>query len=400
MRKYLLTKGGFETNTKQVAFWEKEKTVMIIGVPKEVMDGETRLALLPKNITALVKEGHKVVVQKGAGEKTGYTDCVFVKAGAQIVDSMEEIYELSEMVVKFKDLQLCEQDLPFKENQIIFGFHHMGEGFHEIDIKTIARFREKKVKALSYELIQNSDGTRPIMKPMSEIAGKMAVLLGGQLLQKSYGGLGISLPSISGVRKAKVLIVGGGFSGYSAAISASGIGANVIIYEADYEKAIYLNKALPNVETKIWDDVDFKNDLYECDLFISAIYYGPGAKPTVTAEMLSHVKKGAVLIDLSCGYGIEGIKTTTISNPYYVRDGLVFCAIENFPAMVPQSSCDSFSAVAFTYIYEIACKGLKRACLDNSALMKSVSIINGKVVHKDISRSNRVEYTELNCEWL
>jgi alanine dehydrogenase len=373
---------------------------MIIGVPKEVMDGETRLALLPKNIPRLVKEGHEVIVQKGAGEKAGFDDNIFLNAGAKLVDTMQEIYDLSEMVVKFKDLQLCEQDMPFKENQIIFGFHHMGEGFHEVDVKTITRFREKKVKALSYELIQKDDGSRPIMKPMSEIAGKMATMLGGQLLQRNHGGLGISLPSISGARKAKVLIVGGGYSGYSAAIASCGLGANVILYELDYEKATNLNKALPNAEIKIWNEEDFKEDLFESDLFISAIYYGPGAKHTVTTDMLSQMKRGAVLIDLACGFGVEGIKSTTISDPYYVKDGLVFCAIENFPAMVPQSSCDSFSAVAFPYIYEIASKGLKKACLDNSALMKSISIINGKVVHQDIASSNNVEYTELNCEWL
>jgi alanine dehydrogenase len=371
---------------------------MIIGVPKEVKDNESRVGLTPKWVRKLTMQGHEVLIQKGLGELAGIEDADYVQWGAEIVPTADDIYIRSGLVVKLKDYMPEERELPFQEGQVIACFFHLGE--NEPDQPMLDKLLASKITGVSFELIQNVDGTRPIIKPMSEIAGRLSVLLGCQYCQLPYG-KGVSLASITGVEKPKIVILGGGNCGLAAADIAEGLHARTIVFESSYPRLEYLRGALKETELLLWDREECGKQIMDADLLINAIYPYPGMEtPLITTEMVASMRKGSVMVDLTgCGI-IETMRYTTIAEPAYIEEGVVHICVDNLPALVPATSCEVFAQSIFPYIEAIANKGIKEACRQNAALARSMSFINGVIVHKDIAETHNMPYVPFGLEML
>lgn len=364
---------------------------MIIGIPKEAKDNETRIGLTPKWVGKLVRKGHTVYIQKGLAKPAGINDEEYIAQGALIVPTVEDIYLSSEMVIKLKDYMPSELTLPFQKGQIIICFFHLGEV--EQDFPFVNKLIESKVTAVSLELIQTANGSRPVIKPMSEIAGRIAVLVACQYSMLPFGGSGISLAGIRGISKPKIVILGGGTCGLAAAETAEGLQTRVVIFESIYERLEYLGNTLKKSEILVWDEDSCIKELLDCDVLINSIYPLPGMKyPLISRDMVSKMKKGSLIIDLVGCNIIETSKYTTISEPTYIKEGVIHIGIDNMPALVPKTSCELFSQSIFPYVEAIANKGIIKACEDNQELTRAISFVNGHLVHKDIADTHNMPY--------
>lgn len=363
---------------------------MIIGIPKESKDLESRVGLTPKWVDKLTKQGHSVFMEKGLGNLARISDSEYEKCGAKVLNTVEEIYEQSEMIVKLKDYVPEERGLPFQEGQIIVCYFHLGE--IEPDQPFLDIMLEKKVNGVSLELIRDKDGGRPTMKPMSEIAGRLAVLSACRYSMLPEGN-GVSLAAMDGLNKPKIVILGGGISGTAAAKVCEGLGARTIVFEALYTRIEYLATVLTKSELLLYDINELKEHIKDCDVLINTIYPVPGMKfPIVTRDMVKTMKKRAVIVDITGCDIIETSRYTTISDPIYEEEGVIHFGVDNLPAMVPQTSCEAFAQTIFPYVEAIANKGIKKACEDNEELAVAVSFVKGKLVHKDIADTHNMPY--------
>lgn len=356
---------------------------MIIGVPKEIKNNENRIALTPAGTAELTKYGHKIVVQSGGGLGSGFTDELYVDAGAEILPDIESVYKVSDMIIKVKEPIDPEYKL-IKKDQIIFTY------FHFASSETLTHTMiESGAVCIAYETVENYDRTLPLLTPMSEVAGRMSVQEGAKYLEKTYGGRGVLLGGVPGVHPAKVLIIGGGVVGTEAAKMAAGLGADVTIMDIDLNRLRYLDDIMPaNVKTMMSNTYNIKEMAPSHDLIIGAVLI-PGAKAPrlLSYDMLETMKPGTVLVDVAVDQGgcFETTKPTTHDNPTFVINDIIHYCVANMPGAVPRTSTIALTNATLPYAIEIANSGWRRACNNSAALKLGLNIVNGKVVYKGVA---------------
>lgn len=364
---------------------------MIIGVPKEIKNNENRVALTPAGVKELKKHGHTVFVQATAGEGSGFTDEQYVEAGATMLPTIEETYAKAEMIMKVKEPIEPEYNL-IKENQLLFTYFH----FASYEPLTHAMVKNKSI-CLAYETVERVDRSLPLLIPMSEVAGRMAVQKGANYLEKPLGGRGILLGGVPGVLPAKVVILGGGIVGTQAAWMAAGMGADVTIMDLSLARLRYLSDVMPaNVRTMMSNEYNILEMIKEADLVIGAVLI-PGAKAPhlITRPMLKIMKKGSVVVDVAVDQGgcIETCKPTTHENPTYVIDDVVHYCVANMPGAVPYTSTLALTNATLPYAIQLANKGWQAACKENNELKLGLNVIQGEIVYKAVAEAFNLPYT-------
>ena len=368
---------------------------MIIGIPKELKDKETRVGLIPKWVQPLVAQGHTVYFQKDLAVPAGISNEEYMAAGAQMLDTMAEVYEKSDMIVKFKDLMPGDLEMPFRKGQLLFTAFHMAEGTAKPE--QVKRLREAGVTCVSYEVTRFQDGSRALTRPMGEIAGRMAPILGTQYIQRQYGGSGVSIVPITGVKRARIVIIGGGHAGLAAAQVAEGLGAEVIVFEKSIARLEYLRTVLHHTDLRYMDKKSFAEEVALADMLINCIYSYPGMEvPVVTREMVRSMRKGSVIVDLEGEGIIETAQYTTISDPYFIEEGIVHVGITNIPALVPAAANETFTRAIYPLIEDTANYGLKEACKKNFVLRSGIIMVDGKITQKEVADSQKEEYVPLD----
>ncbi len=366
---------------------------MIIGVPKEIKNNENRVALTPAGVKELTKQNHKVQVQATAGLGSGFTDEQYKAAGAHILATIEEVYKSSEMIIKVKEPIEKEYSL-IQKNQLLFTYFH----FASYEPLTKAMMACGAV-CLAYETVEKADRSLPLLVPMSEVAGRMAIQEGAKYLEKPMGGRGILLGGVPGVRPAKVLILGGGIVGANAAKMAAGFGADVTIMDVSLPRLRYLDDIMPaNVRTFMSNEYNIRELIGTQDLIVGAVLI-PGAKAPhlITRDMLKEMRPGTVLVDVAVDQGgcIETCKPTTHENPTYEIDGIIHYCVANMPGAVPYTSTLALTNATLPYAIQLANKGWKKACADNTELKKGLNIIEGEIVYRGVADAFGLDYTEV-----
>lgn len=366
---------------------------MIIGVPKEIKTHENRVALLPGGVTKMKRNGHEVLIEKGAGNGSGFPDEKYEEAGAKIIDDVDELWAASEMIMKVKEPIEVEYDR-MREGQIIFTYFHFAASRELTEA-----VQESKAVAIAYETVENEDGTLPLLVPMSEVAGRMASQEGAKYLEKPEGGLGVLLGGIPGVQPANVLVIGGGIVGVNAAKIAAGMGANTTIMDINMPRLRYLDDVMPrNVNTMFSSEANIRKMLPDVDMIIGAVLI-PGAKAPslVTRDMLGDMQQGSVLVDVAIDQGgcFETSKPTTHDNPIYEVDGVVHYCVANMPGAVPRTSTLGLTNVTLPYAVDIANKGWEKALNDDEELLKGLNIVNGDIVYKEVAEAFDMDYTPI-----
>lgn len=355
---------------------------MIIGLPKEIKNNESRVALTPAGVFELTKNNHTVYVQQNAGFSSGFEDADYINTGAQIVSTIEEVYEKSEMIVKVKEPIESEYKLA-REGQIIFTYFH----FASSEALTKAMIESKAI-CIAYETVEDKNGTLPLLTPMSEVAGRMAVQQGAKYLEKPIKGKGILLGGVPGVKPGKVLILGAGVVGVQAAKMASGLGAHVTIMDVNMDRLRYVNDVLPsNVVTEFSNEYNIRKHIKTHDLIIGGILIkGAKAPKLITRDMLKEMHAGTVLVDVAVDQGgcMETTKATTHEDPTFIIDDVVHYCVANMPGAVPYTSTKALTNVTLPYVVKIANKGWEKACSEDEGLNKGLNIIEGEVVYNEI----------------
>ena len=358
---------------------------MIIGVPKEIKNNENRVAITPAGVMELVKKDHTVYVQSTAGEGSGYDDQEYLDAGAQILPTIEEVYDIAKMIVKVKEPIESEYEL-ITENQLVFTYFHFAS--HEPLTNAMI---ESKAVCLAYETVELPDRSLPLLVPMSEVAGRMSIQQGAKYLEKPQKGVGILLGGVPGVAPAKVIVLGGGIVGTQAAKMAAGLGAHVTIMDINLNRLRQLADIMPaNVDTLYSNEYNIRRNLSTTDLFIGAVLI-PGAKAPnlITRDMLKEMRAGTVLVDVAVDQGgcIETCRPTTHEDPTFIIDDIVHYCVANMPGAVPYTSTIALTNATLPYVMQLANKGWKQACKDNASLKKGLNIINGKVVYQGVAET-------------
>jgi alanine dehydrogenase len=364
---------------------------MIIGVPKEIKNNENRVALTPAGAKELIKRGHQVYVQQSAGLGSGFSDEDYSAAGASILPSIEATYQIAEMIMKVKEPIESEYNL-IKANQLLFTYFH----FASYEPLTKAMVASKAI-CLAYETVEKADRSLPLLVPMSEVAGRMAIQKGANYLEKPLGGRGILLGGVPGVLPAKVLILGGGIVGTQAAWMAAGLGADVIIMDVSLPRMRYLADVMPaNVKTMMSNEYNIREQIKQADLIVGAVLI-PGAKAPhlITKDMLKDMKKGTVLVDVAVDQGgcIETCKPTTHENPTYIIDDVVHYCVANMPGAVPYTSTLALTNATLPYAIQLADKGWKKAAQENADLVPGLNVIQGDIVYKAVAEAFSMPYT-------
>lgn len=369
---------------------------MIIGVPKEIKNNENRVGMTPSGVAELVKRGHTVYIQHTAGENSGFPDEAYIAAGAQILPTMEETYAAAQMIVKVKEPIAPEYKL-IRKGQLLFTYFH----FASDKELTLAMIENGSI-CLAYETVEKADHSLPLLIPMSEVAGRMAIQEGARFLEKPQGGKGILLGGVPGVKPAKVLILGGGIVGSNAAQMAAGLGADVTIADINLPRLRYLSETLPkNVKTLYASELRLKKELPDVDLVIGSVLIpGDKAPHLITRSMLKMLQPGTVLVDVAIDQGgcFETSHPTTHSEPTYVVDGIVHYAVANIPGAVPYTSTLALTNATLPYVTALAGKGWKQACKEDPALALGLNVVEGKVVYKAIAEVFGLKYEQLNLE--
>jgi alanine dehydrogenase len=356
---------------------------MIIGVPKEIKPSENRVALTPAGVFELTKRGHTVYIEQSAGEGSGFADAEYLAAGANIAENAEITYEKAEMIVKVKEPIACEYSLIKKKHTVFTYFH-----FASSELLTRAMMAQKAV-CIAYETVEMSDHSLPLLVPMSEVAGRMAVQEGAKYLEKPMKGRGILLGGVPGVAPAKVLILGGGVVGTQAAKMAAGLGAQVTILDVNLNRLRHLSDILPaNVTTLYSSEYNIRNLIKDHDLIIGAVLVtGAKAPKLISREMLKTMRAGTVLVDVAVDQGgcIETCTPTTHENPTFIIDDIVHYCVANMPGAVPYTSTLALTNATLPYVIQLANKGWKKACTDSPELNLGLNVVHGKVVYKGIA---------------
>jgi alanine dehydrogenase len=363
---------------------------MIIGIPKETKNKEYRVALLPSAAYQLIKRGHQIVVERGAGIGAGYPDQDFEQAGATMVDEHKEVFDRAEMIVKVKEPLPAEYAL-LRPGQILFTYLHLAAN------KTLTEaLMQSGCTALAYETIE-INRRLPLLEPMSEIAGRMSVLVGGYFLAKHHGGSGVLLGGVPGVLPGKVVVLGGGVSGVNAARMAMGLGADVTILEVDVERMRFLDITLHTAHTLYSSEAHLMDILPSVDLLIGAVLV-PGAKAPklINREMLRCMRPGSVMVDIAIDQGgcAETSRPTTHDEPVYMEEGVTHYCVANMPGAYARTATQALTNVTHRYVELIADIGLAEACHRQPALRSGINVMEGLVTHRTIADAHGLPCSE------
>jgi alanine dehydrogenase len=365
---------------------------MKIGVPKEIKPHEARVGITPAGAQALISKGHQVNIQKGAGLLSGFSDEEFEDVGCSFSETIKEVYEAAEMIIKVKEPIAAEYDL-IQPNQLLFTYFH----FASSEKLTNAMIKSNAV-CLAYETVEEN-GRLPLLIPMSEVAGRMATQEGAKYLEKPQGGLGILLGGVTGVKPANVLIIGGGVSGTEAARMAAGMGANVTILDTNLSRLRELEIIMPANVTPIYStSLTIEQEVERSHLIIGTVLI-PGSKAPklVRKEMLKKMLPGTVLVDVAIDQGgcFETSEPTTHDDPIIIKEDIIHYAVTNMPGAVPFTSTTALTNATLSFALQLANKGWEKACIENKALAKGLNVVKGKVVYKEVAEAFNLEYIEL-----
>lgn len=363
---------------------------MLIGVPKEIKKNENRVALLPVGAATLISHGHKVLVETSAGVGSGFSDEDYKSVGAEIASSASEVFSNADMIMKVKE-PIGDEYKMIREGQIVFTYFH----FAASKELTEAMMNNKCV-GIAYETVQKSDRSLPLLIPMSEVAGRMAPQEGAKYLEKVMGGRGVLLGGVPGTGPAEVMVLGGGVVGTNAAKIAAGFGARVTIFDNSLYRLRYLDDVMPkNCTTMMSNEYYIRQALPKADLVIGAVLI-PGAKAPklITKEMLSIMKEGSVVVDVSVDQGgcIETCHPTTHADPTYVVDGVLHYCVANMPGAVPFTSTLALTNATLPYAVEIANKGYEKAIKTNEEIKLGLNVIDGKICYKGVAEAFDFDY--------
>jgi len=367
---------------------------MIIGVPKEIKTKEDRVAITPQGVREIVSGSHCVLIEKSAGLGSGFSDEEYKLAGAKIVNTAEEIYSESELILKVKEPQPSEYKF-LKKNQILFTYLHLA-----VEKTLTKELLDKKISSIGYETIQTEDGNLPLLTPMSEVAGKMSIQIAANMLENRNKGAGILLGGVAGVPAGKVLIIGAGHVGINAAKIAVGMGANVSITDVNSEKLRYADNIFGSrIKTYISNEDNLTELTKDTDVLIGAVLI-PGYKAPriITEQMVKNMKKGSVIVDVSIDQGgiIETMdRITTHENPYFEKYGVLHYSVPNIPGCVARTSTLALTNETIKYLKNIANKGLIESIKTDSSLAKGVNTFKGKITNKGVSEALGLEYSAL-----
>lgn len=364
---------------------------MIAGVLKEIKTAENRVCMTPAGAEIMVQHGHTVLVEKNAGIGSGFSDSEYMKSGAEIIDTAEEIYSRSEMVMHVKEPLPSEYKM-IRKGQIIFTYLHLAAN----RVLTEALMKSGSV-CIAYETIQKVNGSLPLLIPMSEVAGRMAVQQGAKYLEMPQGGSGVLLGGVTGVEPGTVVVLGGGVVGSNAAKMACGLGAKVYILDTNPERLRYLSDVMPANCIPLMSNPAAVRDLIKtADLVIGAVLI-PGAKAPriITRDMLKTMKRGSVIVDVSIDQGgcFETSKATTHKDPVYEIDGIIHYCVANMPGAVPKTSTMALTNATLSYALQIADKGWKKAMNENREILHGANILNGKITYKAVADEFGMDFT-------
>jgi alanine dehydrogenase len=367
---------------------------VIVGIPREVKDNEFRVAATPEGVKELTRDGHQVLLEKEAGTGSSLDEDRYVRAGAEIVPTAEEVFGAADMILKVKEPIQQEYEL-LRENQILFTYLHLAA------IRDLTELlAERKVAAVAYETVQSKDGRLPLLAPMSEIAGRMAPHVGARLQEKENGGRGVLLGGVSGVRPAKVLVVGAGMAGANAAWIAAGMEAEVVVMDKNLDRLRFIDQVHKGrILTLMSDQLTLEQRAREADVVVGAVLI-PGAKAPklITSEMVASMRPGSVVIDISIDQGgcIETARMTTHSNPTYVESGVVHYCVGNMPGALPNTSTYALTNVTLPYVLDIANNGLEEAVRLDPALARGVNAYGGLITNGAVAEAHDMEATPLS----
>jgi alanine dehydrogenase len=363
---------------------------VIVGVPREVKDNEFRVALTPEGARELTHAGHRVLVERGAPAGSSLSEERYVRAGAEILDTTGEVWHESEMILKVKEPILEELDL-LQEGQILFTYLHLAASKELTDLLT-----SRKVSAVAYETVQLPDGRLPLLAPMSEVAGRMAPHVGARLLEKEYGGRGVLMGGVSGVRPAKVLVLGAGMAGSNAAWIAAGMEAEVVVVDKNLDRLRFIDQIHKGrIMTLASDRLTLEQRVRESDVVIGTVLV-PGARAPklVTEEMVASMRPGSVIIDISIDQGgsVETARMTTHSDPTYVVHDVVHYCVGNMPGAVPNTSTYALTNVTLPYALAIADRGLEEALGQDAALAKGLNTYGGALTNQPVAEAHGLDW--------
>ena len=366
---------------------------MIIGVPKEIKNNENRVGMTPAGVQEMTKHGHTVYVQAGAGVNSGFSDDAYIAAGAKILPTIEDVYAIAEMIVKVKEPIASEYAL-VRKGQLVFTYFH----FASSEPLTKAMVESGAV-CCAYETVERKDRSLPLLVPMSEVAGRMAVQEGCYFLERPRGGKGKLMGGVPGVKPAKVFVIGAGIVGTAAARTAAGMGADVTICDISLPRLAYLTDVMPrNVKTLMSSEYNIREELKSADLVVGSVLI-PGAKAPklVTRDMLSLMEPGTVLVDVAIDQGgcFETSRPTTHEEPTYYVDGILHYCVANIPGAVPYTSTLALTNATLPYALQLADKGWRKACSDNEELRKGLNVVEGKVVYRQVAEAWSLPYEPL-----
>ncbi|HET9752654.1 MAG TPA: alanine dehydrogenase [Myxococcales bacterium] len=366
---------------------------MIIGCPKEIKTREYRVGLVPGGAAALVARGHQVLVEKNAGVGSGLPDAAYEAAGAKIVEKATEVWSRAEMIFKVKEPVPSEYPL-MREGQTLYTYLHLAA-----DKPLSKALLDRKVSAVAYETIQTDDGQLPLLRPMSEVAGRMAVQVGAVQLEKEHGGKGILLAGVPGVRRGKVVILGGGVVGTNSAKLASGMGAETVVLDVNLNRLAYLDDVFGSRITPVYSDpAQIAKYVREADLVIGGVLI-PGAKAPrlVSEKLISEMQEGSVVVDVAVDQGgcIETCHPTTHDNPTYTVHGVVHYCVANMPGAVAQTSTFALNNATIRYALALADLGMIEAARRDPALALGINSFNGLCTYKAVAEAHDLDYTPL-----
>ena len=372
----------------------KGSAQVIVGVPSEIKNNEFRVGMTPAGAHEFVAHGHTFLVQKGAGEGSSFTDAEYVAAGAQIVDSADEVFARADMIIKVKEPQAIEIE-KLRPGQILYTYLHLAPDFEQT-----AGLVASGAVCIAYETVELPNHTLPLLAPMSEVAGRMAAQVGATYLQKPFGGRGVLMGGVPGVLPANVVVLGAGVVGINAAYIACGMGAHVTVPDINLDRLRYIDELWGNRMRTVYSNKhNIQEQVYAADLVIGSVLL-PGAKTPwlVTKDDLSSMKRGAVVVDVSVDQGgcIETTHATTHADPTYFVDGILHYGVANMPGAVPNTSTLALTNATLRYGLAIADKGWKQAVLADAALAKGVNVLEGKVTYAPVAEAHGLDYTPLD----
>ncbi|OQW33506.1 MAG: alanine dehydrogenase [Nitrospira sp. SG-bin1] len=366
---------------------------MIIGVPKEIKDHEYRVSLTPDGAAALRRSGHEVWLEPSAGQGSGFGDDEYRKVGASIAGSKSDVFKKAELILKVKEPLLSECHL-FRPGQVLFTYLHLAS-LPEVTKELL----NAGITAIAYETTEAKDGSLPMLKPMSEIAGRMSVQIGAQYLENIHGGRGVLLGGVPGVEPGRVVVLGAGIVGSSATRIAVGLGAQVTVINLDVDRLRHLDDQYHGrVVTRAVSSASIEEAVCSADLVIGAVLV-PGAKAPklVSRSLVSRMKPGSVIVDVSVDQGgcVETTRPTTHSDPIYVVDGVVHYGVANMPGIVPRTSTYALTNATLPYLLRVASDGVDRAIRSDPGLAKGVNLKDGKITHQGVAEAHELPFTPL-----